>query len=363
MKQKEFIDYVHSFRGFAILNVVIIHALVMGMMLPSFYEPDDTLQLFVINEALFHDSTLYFAVISGLLYTMVLRPKGYMVFFRNKLFNVISPYIFCTVVFSLFTGTWGWQDSSFMKATPMLVEADKYIEGLWNNLLHGEAQVTYWYIPVLCGLYLLTPLFDAIVFNPKLKSLAWLIMLTPIVVTRPPFDPSVHLASINAVIYFAGAYVAGMYIGLNLKESVDAFIRYKQPLLLIALLATAVLIWLKSNAVITVGITTFEESMFYVQKIAISALVLAWLRGHQGSLHRWLKPYADNAFSLYFLHFFYMNLLLFPGLLLFKHVESNQFSLLIGGLIILAVSLFLSLATIKLTKLLLGKRSRLLVGS
>ena len=65
MKKNGYLGYVHSFRGFAILNIVAIHALAIALVVPADWKPDITSPLFVLNETLFHDSTLYFALISN----------------------------------------------------------------------------------------------------------------------------------------------------------------------------------------------------------------------------------------------------------------------------------------------------------
>lgn len=363
MGQPNYIHYVHSFRGFAIINVVIIHAMVWAMMLPSYYSPNPQSWLFIVNEALFHDSTLYFAVISGLLYATVLRPKGMRTFYKSKINNVLIPYIFCSIVFSVFTGAWGWQDSSFMQATPMFIEPNEYPTLLTNNLLWGEAQITYWYIPILLVLYLFTPLFDVVVFNPRYKPVMWLLMALPLVVTRLPFDPSQHMASINGVIYFAGAYVIGMFIGTQLDVIMAFTERYRMALSGFALLMTVTLIYLKSQPIFTIGITTPEESLFFLQKISLSVLVLYVFKQCGQWLAKPLKPFADHAFGIYFLHLFFLNLFLFPGIAMAKETHLSTPILLLSGLTFFAGTIGCSLVVLKTTKLLFGNRSRLLFGS
>jgi len=58
MSSNGFLGYVHSFRGFAILNIVAIHALAFAQLIPADWELDKTTPLYVLTETLFHDSTL-----------------------------------------------------------------------------------------------------------------------------------------------------------------------------------------------------------------------------------------------------------------------------------------------------------------
>ena len=73
MSNNGFLGYVHSFRGFAILNIVAIHAVVVALIVPADWNPDPAAPLYVLNETLFHDSTLYFALISGILFSSILH--------------------------------------------------------------------------------------------------------------------------------------------------------------------------------------------------------------------------------------------------------------------------------------------------
>jgi surface polysaccharide O-acyltransferase-like enzyme len=101
-KQTSFLGYLHSFRGFAIINIVFIHA--FGYALYEFNNQSIDLKspYSIGNELLFHNSTIYFAVISGILFSVVLKSKGYKRFYSNKFKNVLLPYLFLTLFFSIF---------------------------------------------------------------------------------------------------------------------------------------------------------------------------------------------------------------------------------------------------------------------
>jgi fucose 4-O-acetylase-like acetyltransferase len=101
MHKAGYLGYVHSFRGFAILNVVAVHALALAVIIPRNWAADPTAPLSVLSETLFHDSTVYFALISGLLFSSILRARGYRNFYQSKARYVLIPYIVCTIVFSL----------------------------------------------------------------------------------------------------------------------------------------------------------------------------------------------------------------------------------------------------------------------
>ncbi len=75
--QPSFLGYLHSFRGFAIINIVAIHAFGYAIFITNknSFDPKDPID--IANGLLFHNSTIYFAVISGILFSVVLKSKGY----------------------------------------------------------------------------------------------------------------------------------------------------------------------------------------------------------------------------------------------------------------------------------------------
>ena len=86
-----YLTYLHGFRGVAILAIIGAHAWsVLGSFGAQETNPD-YIWLYSVTETLFHGATLFFALISGLLYSRVLSGKSWGTFFRNKGANVILP--------------------------------------------------------------------------------------------------------------------------------------------------------------------------------------------------------------------------------------------------------------------------------
>lgn len=93
-----FLGYLHTFRGFAIINIVFIHCVVAAFLA---VDQMDVHPIPIWNELLFHDSTLYFSFISGLLFTAILQKRGYNKFYLSKARNVILPYAFLTLLITV----------------------------------------------------------------------------------------------------------------------------------------------------------------------------------------------------------------------------------------------------------------------
>ena len=131
---KPFVKHLHAFRGFAILNIVGAHAWSGQVYLFGGTDPSTGVTvLSAVSETLFHDSTVCFALISGLLFSLVLQSRGWSAFWSNKLANVISPYVVMTLLF-----TWYGHDENYRLSAFEGNGAD-YIAAVSENLWTGGA--------------------------------------------------------------------------------------------------------------------------------------------------------------------------------------------------------------------------------
>jgi len=359
MNNRPFFDYVHSFRGFAILHIVAIHAFAFAMIVPRSWEPDITAPLYVLNETIFHDSTLYFALISGLLYSAVLGKSGLRRFYRNKALYVLSPYIFCTIIFSAMR--WNTAGTGVFVGPENFAD---YAGSILPNLMRGEAQFTYWYIPVLLVLFALTPLLSRLTrATINGVSPAWLIMLLPLVFSRPEFAPGVLQVNAGTLTYFAGAYTVGLYLGNDLDSRLDYLAKYRTWILLLAVFSSVAIMAAQFQGLNRFGFFSLQESLYYVQKLSLAAVVLIWLKGRASDQPRWLTPFAGDAFAIYFLHIFFI-ILLADMFWPFLHDENFQpLTIYLSGWVYLLFALGASVLVVNLVRALFGKYSRLLIGS
>ena len=354
-----YLGYIHSFRGFAILNVVAVHALALAVIIPRNWKSDPTGPLTVISETLFHDSTVYFALISGLLFSSILRARGFANFYRSKTMYVLLPYIVCTLIFSLMrwdeTGkgvlAWpsGWPD---------------YVDSILPNLVHGGAQFTYWYIPVLLTLFAVTPLLSAMTTAKSYAALpGWALMLAPLVFSRPEFGDGVSQYGAGTLLYFGGAYTVGIAWGNQLEPLLNRISAYRNHLIGVAVLSSAILVELQLAQVNRFGSYSLLETLFYLQKISLAALVLLWLRALAGKQPRWLTYFANEAFSIYFLHVFFILLLADLGWVALHDPDLQPWIVYASSVAFFVFALAMSVLVVRLMRLLLGKNSRLLIGS
>ncbi len=88
--KSSFFQHLHAFRGFAIICIVLGHCLAGVAFFSGGKSVNSTALWFnSIAETLGRGGTIYFALISGLLFSLVLSNKGWSHFFKSKVLNVL----------------------------------------------------------------------------------------------------------------------------------------------------------------------------------------------------------------------------------------------------------------------------------
>ena len=304
-----------------------------------------------VSESLFHDSTIYFALISGLLFSLVLQPRGWSAFFSSRLANVISPYVVMTLLF-----TWYGLDANGRLSAFEGSGAD-YLAAVSENLWTGGAFYHLWYLPILAILYLATPLIAWSLARARRSWLVWLVMLAPFAASRtfPDF-------SWATPVYFLGAYAVGMYVGMRYESSLETFRRYWKELSTTALVASAALVAAYLFEYDTLGPVSVRETLFYVQKLALAAVVLVSFHAYEQRLPQWLHTLATFAFSIYFLHAIVL-IMLEEAQIRFALGPTAARWMFATGFVFLIVSIAIAVVVSALMRRALGKRSRMLLGT
>ncbi len=341
----------HAFRGFAVAAIVAAHA-TYPFLEASGAEDLRTpgrVAVIAIVETLAHDSTLFFALISGLLYSMVLRGRSWASFFRAKALNVVLPYLCVSLLYVLFKHqlTSGWEGT-----TPgeLLKE---WIQGLPT----GAASFHLWYMPILFLLFAATPLVAALVQARAGWPILLLIVLAPLAVSRVWG----HWTWATPT-YFLGAYAAGVWAGAHYGAVLEWLARRHAALWLAIALTSPVLLTLYGLDVGDDGPINVRETLFYVQKAAIAGLVLLALRQVAANPPRILMRLGDYAFPIYFLHVFLMDLLL-AALSTWHAGPLPDWAVAFGTVVSYPLVLAGALLLARTVELLLGPAARFVIGS
>lgn len=351
-KPQGFIRHLHCFRGFAVLNIVAVHAWAGQVIIAGDAGSATGYRILnAVNETLFHDSTLYFALLSGVLFSLILTTRGWRIFFQRKVLNVLSPYIVTTALF-----TWyGLRDDDRLHVFKGSVT--DYLAAVAGNLPFGDAMFHLWYMPVFLALCLLTPLLWALLETPRWRWLLWIIVLAPLVASR-----TAPAASSTTFVYFLGAYTVGLVLGRHYESAVAALQRNRTMIVAAALLTTAVLLHAFLSGWDKAGPVSLRESLFYFQKLAFAALALLWLRAREDTLPRWLDTVSTAAFAIYFLHA--ILLLIMQELQMGVAQDPVSASLAsLMGLLFLILAVVVSLAVSTFARQLLGSRARMVLGA
>lgn len=349
-----YVDYVDLLRGLAILQIVMLHAgnafLLQGL-------PEQTSRsaaVHAVNLVLFHDSTLYFSIISGILYSHLFWRRPHGPFFRARLANIGSPYL----VMSLVLTAVAW---ALAARRDGVADWGLFARELVVNILTGDAWNTMWYIPVILGLYAISPILSRLARSARWRWIAVLIVLLPLLISRTGtvLTPAIF-------VYFGGAFMFGLMLGVALEASIDILRRNLRWLCVAALLATAALVITFATDIDQIGFTSLRETLFYVQRLSMASILLvalhAWSAPADSILRSLLVAAASTSFGVYFVHG--------PALrpiarLVGAIMPPGQpwWALLAGVVATFLAGLALSLAVVALARLALGKRSRLLIGA
>lgn len=342
----KYLYHLQAARAFAIVCVVGAHAWSFPIFWTGQLSSQSIEHVFWFTETFFHGSTLYFAMISGLLFTKVLSTKGVKRFYQNKVLYVILPYLFFSLFFTAY-----YFDSAETKTVMGFAQL------LGFNLLMGKAWIHFWYMPVLAFLFLITPLLFQI---QKRSSVCFvLIMLIPLIISRSPFPDFVKPQSF---VYFMGAYAIGMWMGANYSCFINKVHQVKSSLLVVAVSTSIALYCLYVNGYEHQGIYSIRQTLVYLQKVAIFALLLSWLCQKENAIPKWSLVLADYAFTIFFVHVFfiaYFIQFIAPTLT----TDRSGLNIALFGSINLILCIVLSIAFGMLFKQVFKQHSKKLIGA
>jgi surface polysaccharide O-acyltransferase-like enzyme len=358
-RTNHFIVHLHAFRGISIALIVFFNCGAYGIYRLGQDPFLDYLGLASVLEGLAHNATVFFALISGLLYAVLLSNRSWRSFFRGKLLNVLVPYIFMSILLTpvvmpfsggleLYSGT-----------------SRELLETVFWNILQGKASFTYWYIPVLAGLFALTPVVVTMLAQKWGNAALLVLLVIPLFISRT-FPEN----SVQNVFVFLAPYSFGIWLGSDYEVRLTMVRRLALPLTIITTLATIAVCWLfieyTGPALVTGAKPDWSinwyESVSYAQKMSLACLILLVLHRHEGWLPRPLDLLATHAFAIYFLHAAVIRLVLNGADALAIRVGSawmNAVMVIVLWALVLSISLALSMILSRL----LGRNSRIFIGS
>lgn len=346
------IRHLHAFRGFAIISVVLIHAFHNQFAFAGLHPNADNGVYGAVVNTLFHDATLYFTLISGLLFSLLLKRRGWMAFYRSKILYVLIPYTVMTLAFTAY----GLHEGGPLQVFPGDFVA--YLKMAFWNFRNGGALYPYWYIVILVMIFAVTPLLAALLSHARTRWIMWVLAFAPLAMSRILAEPT-----LTTPLYFIGSYAAGMLIGDRYDAAMNLVARLKWPLIALAAASTGALLYLYIDGVDRLGIVSLRETAFYMQKMSLSLVLLVLFRSAENRIPAWLETLATYSFTVYFLHAFL--LAVFEQKILGLAAPlALPLTAQVG--VALSSALFATVGSVAIgisAKRLLGARSRMIFGS
>lgn len=344
-KPKSHLTHFDYFRGITILLVIWGHCCTEWVI-------DNVPEVMLVN--LITGSTAVFVFISGFFFQHVFVPRyNYGAFILSKAKNVAAPYLFLSVlslafyqiVFgelpyaSYFAQTYGAGDI-----------------GAWGwNIALGRSWASYWYIPFVLLIFMLSPVF----LGFARLSGGWQIAVTLAALALAPVAqrPAHNLNPFHSVIYFVGFYMMGIHFA-KYRTQWEPWLR---RLTLPALITTvAIAYWMGvldqvQNAT-KPSLWTWAGFDLMVPLKVVTILGLLGLCLHLSAFQLGpLRHVAEVSFGLFFLHVAIVILLDAP---LPAGINDTALAAFLRFLWATAISLVL----IQVIKRLAGRRSRYLIG-
>jgi surface polysaccharide O-acyltransferase-like enzyme len=283
-----------------------------------------------------------FLMLTGLLLLQPEKNESLRVFFKKRFFRIGLPLLFWTIIYFI------W-DFSVLKI-PFTVST--ILQGILNG-----AYTQFWYIHVLFGLYLLTPILRVIISHANRELVKYFVVLWLISVSILPFLNTLSSFQLSKNIFIITGYVGYFILGVYLCS---VQIRRRTALIFMflgtALTALGTYMLVVSNAV--GGMYFFQE---YLSPTVIFASVMAFLflltiksssslpqEVKPSILSRLVKIISQNTLGIYFVHVIVIEAIQW-GLLGFTLNRETLNPIIVVPLLVV-ITLFVSLGIILLLK-------------
>jgi surface polysaccharide O-acyltransferase-like enzyme len=331
--KKEFLNYIHNFRGVAILYIVAGHCVSL-LAWPDAQHTERALRCVLTG------GSVFFVFIAGYLFQHLSANFKYSSYLASKLNNVVCPYIILSLpAIVLWTAITQRQDMwpGFYEH-PYIVQAAIF-------LLTGRHITPYWFIPMICLFYVIAPL---LVYLDRRR---WVYFFLPAFI-------AVSLTSgrgwhpLHNMGHFFSAYLLGMFFSRYRKETLG-FASWGWPVLL-------------GLAGVCIGPSYHGVynpiNWNFLQKLLLCAVWLWLLKAIDSVVGKWLAPIATASFGIFFLHPYVMALMRKTFVVLGYGDTLPSGNIAVLGLLF-AVTVATCMFLVYAARWILGARSRLVIGS
>ncbi|MBK8557831.1 MAG: acyltransferase family protein [Lewinellaceae bacterium] len=238
-------------------------------------------------------ATPFFIMLSGSLMLQPSRTEPTSVFLKKRIGRVMIPFAFWTVIYMVYQYR---GDIYFGKAISW--------KAIGEQIFFQDVYFHMWFIPMIVGMYLLTPIFRLWIRHAQRQDVEYFLGLCFVITALQHFFPSLIVVKSIGWLGYIGFYVLGYYLA--------AFpIRNKRWIYALALsmpILTAVVTWWASAQENTYVNTYFIY--FSPNVVLMSFALFLFLRDYDWSVFSGRYPrinaavsrFSKVSFGVYFIH-------------------------------------------------------------
>ncbi len=337
--KSSFLQYIHAFRGIAILLIVGSHV---------FYGLRDENNTIAIINSTVRGTSILFLFISGYLFQHLNYKFEARKYYLNKFKYVVLPYVIISIpiIFFKLYQLPSYALSHFDNAATSLIYQ------AFIFLATGKHLLPFWFIPVIVLFYIIAPMLFRLDMNGKVYYFLPLFVAISLLVPRTELNDIPRL-----FVHFFSVYLFGMFMSHYKKRIWSFSNQYWKFLTLLTIAISIVVVVLPYDSY-------WQISFMYVQKMLLCWFFIYFLQKYAHRIPSQLNLLAEVSFGIYFIHYFF-TLAFRQGIDYFFNFtfDSSPFVwVFIWSLGLLTITLG-CVITIALIKRIFGMRSRLLIGS
>jgi peptidoglycan/LPS O-acetylase OafA/YrhL len=333
--KKEFINYIHNFRGLAIFFVVACHLILQW--------PEHSF-MSTFMTVLWGNGTVLFVFIAGYLFQHLSKKFEYGSYLVKKLQYVILPYLIVSIPIIIYRLKSNDYSDYILGPHPDFISWTVW-EKLGYFLLRGAHMKPLWFVPMIGLFYLAAPVFIYIDRHPRLYYLLIVFCGVSLFVEREPLSDIPRM-----FVHFFSVYVFGMFMSRYKQQYLEWAKKYY---LLISALTVLVFV---ANLVF---FDQLNDPLNYLHKMLFCCFFLYWFWRLDRYVPAFFSLLAELSFGLFFIHYY--------TLLAIKAVYEKKIGHPIpGNFVYWAADLLLvlvgSVLIIKAIKKIFPRYSRYLIG-
>jgi len=333
---KTFLNYIHYFRGIAILYVVAAHPLL------KWPEGDATQRILHI---IFQNSTVMFIFIAGYLFQHLSKNFEYKSYLIKKVQNVICPYLIVSIPILIYRII--YKDvPGFTLAVHPDFASFPIGRQITYYMLHGAHMQQLWFVPMISLFYLGSPL---LIYMDRHPRLYWLLVplffVSLFIIQRAALADTFKMAA-----HFLSAYIFGMLLSHYKDRFMEIAKKYWLLITVLAITSVVVNFYMPAK---------YYDTVDYTQKILFCCFYIYWLWKLDKYVPKILGLFASLSFGIFFFHYHFV--------LLQRRISYEFYGHEMPGTLLNWILCYLSIIIptvllLLLAKKILGKNSKYFIG-